>query len=225
MTKVIIFILLVLLYFHIYHCFKINKENTIFHIDYNKISKNELDREVLFKVPMYFEMKNIELGDCNDVSYNDNKTFYESPKKYEKYNMLEPNISFDVSTSLIKLDSSKNHVAIDQPLSFRNFYIVHKAPIDVYLIHPQYSINYMKNDVITTNEKNIQLIKESSHHIKIKLFANSVLYVPNYWLVYYERDSTYEEKDDAIIEEIHYVPLVNKLNYLYKNVMSKKRER
>ena len=237
-TKLLIFVLLVLLYFHIYHCFKVNKENSIHHIDFNEISKNDLDREILYKIPLYFEMKNIDIQNIENIKFNDMKNYYESSKDYEKYNMLEPNISFDVSSTLYKLDNSHNHVDIDQKLSFRNFYIVHKGPVDIYLVHPQYHANYMKNDNVTTNEKNIEFLKNSNHRIKIKLYENSVLYVPNYWLVYYEipdienETSQENEKDKednnivqtAIIEQIHYVPLVNKLNYLYKNVISKKKE-
>ena len=99
LTKLIIFILLVLIYFHIYHCFKVNKENTIHHIDFNEISKNDLDREILFKIPLYFEMKNIDIQNIEDKPCQDMGNYYEYHKEYENYNMLEPNISFDVSST------------------------------------------------------------------------------------------------------------------------------
>ena len=96
----------------------------------------------------------------------------------------------------------------------------------------------MKNDCITSDDKNITMMKESNHRIKITLYENSILYVPNYWIVYYEMpllneedknnddasDNPQVDTNDIIVEQIHYVPLVNKLNYLYKNVMSKKKE-
>ena len=231
---------MILLYFHIYHCFKVNKDNNINHIDFNSISKNDLDREILFKSPLYFEMKNIDLQNLNETHFTDMGSYLKSDKYYDKYNMLEPNISFDVSSILYKLDASHNHVNIEQNLSFRNFYIVHKGPVDIYLVHPEYHSNYMKNDEVKTNEKNIDLLKESSHRIKIKLYENSVLYVPNYWLVYYEIPSVSDDNvesnneddkqknkkesiEDVVIEQIHYVPLVNKLNYIYKNVISKEK--
>ena len=211
-------------YTHIYHCFKVNPRNEIEFVESKDIDKKTLDRKVLFKLPFYVQNHIYE----NDIKLESLKLVEKACKQsryvetyikpYEKLNLIEPNILFDVKNHVYKFVKSKSRLDLHTNLSFRNFYSVKEGVAIFILIHPSYKDLFMKNNKLQTGEKTIQFMKNNPNFIFIELHKNSILYVPNYWMVYMEPVT--KETTDVIIEKIQYIPVVNKLNKWYNNVVN-----
>ena len=227
LLKLFIFFYFVLLYFHIYHCFKVNPNNDIQYIDNIALNKSQLDREILYKLPFYFQ-NNLINDDIDEVfaksikkekASKDNGYITQYDKTYKKIKILEPNILFETKNYIYEFSKEKSKLNLHENLSFRNFYIINSGIANIKLIHPSYRDLFMVDGKVNTSKKSIDFMNKNDNFISLELHKDSILYVPNYWLVYIETKN-YSETNKLIIEKIEYVPLVNKLNYLFNNVIN-----
>ena len=229
LLKFLFIALIILLYFHIYHCFKINPINNITHLSDENICKTELTKEILFKLPIFFNAKNLKTIDNIkklkkrniDKNIAPHCDFYN--KNLEKIQLLEPNISFDGNSNLYVLKNHKSRINLHENISFRNFYFVKKGMVNIVLIHPRYKDNFYVNNKFVVDKETIEYMKNNDNFIFITLHENSMIYVPNYWMVYIENNCEKKEPIESHVEKISYIPLVNKLNFWYENKVKTKK--
>lgn len=220
--RILFIFILIVLYFHVYHCFKINKENDIQFMEENSITKRSLDREILYKLPLYMTLNTIDYIDEDKIAKltkleSNSKQKHDSYENQSAYDILEPNIIHErISKVFFTNKNKKSNLKIHENLSFRNFYIVHKGNVNVTIIHPMYKYMFLKDNEIQCNKDVIKSIKNNDNFIHLELHEKSILYVPNYWLVHVELSKS------TILEKVQYIPFVNKLNIFYKNIISKK---
>jgi len=79
------------------------------------------------------------------------------------------------------------------------------------LIHPKYIDNFKINNNCSfdTNEKYIKYINKSKLFIKVNLNKGEVLFVPNYWIIYYNL------KKEDFIEKIQYSTILNQSSFIF----------
>ena len=104
-------------------------------------------------------------------------------------------------------------------LECRNFYMVHSGKVIVYCIHPKYKDNLKldvkhdknKNDTI---DKNIEFIENNPEIIRVELYPNSILFIPNYWFVYVK---AFEK---SVVEKVQYKTILNEVNFLHDKYLN-----
>ena len=213
----IIFLLICFyLYFLFYTNIKINKNNE-FYLYEDELTRKNINNEINLKLPFYFNGKHLneKINKSNLIIKDKDKKIY--TKSYETIKILEPYIKFDVENMVYYLDKKQN-INVHINITNNNFYFIKKGKCKVCLIHPKYKDNFYKNNEISCDNKKIKYIKENDNFKVLECYENTIIYIPNYWLVYIENT----DSKQTIIETIKYKTLINKLLFFYEKVFNKK---
>lgn len=196
LLKIIIFLGGILLYLHIYIHFKINKLNEFTTIDHTNISKENILTSIYYKLPFVFDgttiIKNLDAKNLDTIKSETKDKIY--TKTYEPLPLLEPSIRFFTKDTIYKLKKGKE-IKIHTNLECRNFYMVHSGKVDIYCIHP--------------TMKDIDTKKIDDNVLRVELYPNSILFVPNYWSVYVKAS------EKSVVEKVQYKTILNEINFLY----------
>ena len=215
LQNLIVFFGAILIYLHIFIHFKISSFNEFTTI--GTVSKENILSSVYYKLPFVFDGTTIikpidlkmlkdknlkdlkETKDVKDVKYVKKKGMY---KTYESLPLLEPSVRFFTNNTIYELKKDKS-LAIHRNLECRNFYMVHSGKFIIYCIHPKY--------INIKNVKDIELEKliENDDILRVELYPNSILFVPNYWYVYVK------SVEKSVIEKVQYKTILNEINFLY----------
>ena len=189
LLKLIIFLGGILLYLHMYIHFKINSLNEFTTIDQD-ISKEKILTSIYHKLPFVFDgtsiIKNL------DANVKEKKYI----KSYETLTLLEPSVRFFTTDTIYKLKKGKE-IKMHTNLECRNFYMIHSGKVDIYCIHPT-----LKDEI---KEKEF----DNKDILKVELYPNSILFVPNYWNVYVKAC------EKSVVEKVQYKTILNTINFLY----------
>lgn len=202
----IIFIGGILIYLHIYVHFKISAFNEF--TDINDICKEKIMSAIYFKLPFVFDGTMI-LKPLVEKKEKDRRKIYK--KLYEKLPMLEPSVRFFTNDTIYELKKGK-HIDIHRNLECRNFYMVHSGKVIVYCIHPKYkdNLNILNLDKSKSKiDKNIEFIENNSEILRVELYPNSILFIPNYWFIYVKA------LEKSIVEKVQYKTILNEVNFLH----------
>lgn len=198
MSWINIFILFIsiLIYLHIFIHFKVNIFNEFSILD--DINKVNIADTIDHKLPFVFDGSNIiqpyDLSQCSRI--NSNKNIY--LKTYDPTILLEPFVPFFTKDTLYKLKKGKN-IKLHKNTECRNFYMVHSGKVLVYCIHPSYKQHIL-------NDKFEEFIENNSKILRIELYSNQILFLPNYWFIYIKAI------DKSVIEKLQYSTLLNQIN-------------
>lgn len=205
--EILIIILLLYLYFLCYIDNKINKNNDLYLID--NITNSKINNEIYLKLPFYFAAthlnKQFDLNEYNLIETNKNYKKYN--KIYEKIHLIEPNINFTPKNTVIEIKSKKNYPIHENNESI-NYYFIKKGHVKVCLIHPMFKENFYIDKKILNTSKSINYIKNNNNFKFLECKKNTMIYVPNFWIVYIEN---MDSKNNCIIEIINYKTIINKL--------------
>jgi hypothetical protein len=208
LQNIILFFGTILIYLHIYIHFKISAFNEF--TDINDICKEKIMSSIYFKLPFVFDGTMI-LKPLVEKKEKDRRKIYK--KSYEKLAMLEPSVRFFTNDTIYELKKGKD-IDIHRNLECRNFYMVHSGKVIVYCIHPKYKDNLIldkkyKIDKIDKIDKNIEFIENNPEILRVELYPNSILFIPNYWFVYVNA------LEKSIVEKVQYKTILNEVNFLY----------
>lgn len=203
----IIFIGGILIYLHIYVHFKISLFNEF--TDINDICKEKIMSAIYFKLPFVFDGTMI-LKPLLEKKEKDRRKIYK--KTYENLPLLEPSVRFFTNDTIYELKKGK-HIDIHRNLECRNFYMIHSGKVIVYCVHPKYkdNMNLDKSNKNKNNkiDKNIEFIENNSEILRIELYPNSILFVPNYWFIYVKA------LEKSVVEKVQYKTILNEVNFLH----------
>lgn len=184
--------------------FKVNINNEIY--EYNEeMTKQQITNEVNFKLPFYFTSPHIQNHNGIHQDMSNNEIEY----KYFPRPILEPFVKFFIDSCVFKM-KKKEKSDVYHHLHFRNFYLVKQGHVQFHIIHPKYADNFIVDGEVQNNKNINNFIKNNKDFITIELKKDSVLFVPNYWLVFIESKS-----DKTIIEKIQYKSILNELCFAY----------
>jgi hypothetical protein len=207
----IIFIGGILIYLHIYVHFKISLFNEF--TDINDICKEKIMSAIYFKLPFVFDGTMI-LKPLLEKKEKDRRKIYK--KTYENLPLLEPSVRFFTNDTVYELKKGK-HIDIHRNLECRNFYMIHSGKVIVYCIHPKYKDNLnldKPNTKIDKIDKNIEFIENNPEILRVELYPNSILFIPNYWFVYVK---SFEK---SIVEKVQYKTILNEVNFLHDKYLN-----
>ncbi len=199
----IIFIGGILIYLHIYVHFKISLFNEFTNI--NDICKEKIMSSIYFKLPFVFDGTSI-IKPIHEKKEKDRRKIYK--KTYENLPMLEPSVRFFTNDTIYELKKGK-HIEVHRNLECRNFYMVHSGKVIIYCIHPKYKDNMNLDKSKNKIDKNIEYIENNSEILRIELYPNSILFIPNYWFVYVKA------LEKSIVEKVQYKTILNEVNFLH----------
>jgi hypothetical protein len=188
LQNIILFFGAILLYLHIYIHFKISGLNEFNEID--NLSKEKITSAIYYKLPFVFDGSTI----IKPISSKDK--IIERP--YESLSLLEPDVRFFPKDTIYKLKKNKT-IDIHRNLECRNFYMIHSGKVLIYCIHPKY---------ISNVDVDLSFL-EQNEILRVELYPNSILFVPNYWSVYVK---AFEK---SIVEKVQYKTILNEVNFLY----------
>jgi hypothetical protein len=213
LQNIILFFGTILIYLHIYIHFKISGFNEF--TDINDVCKEKIMSSIYFKLPFVFDGTMI-LKPLVEKKEKDRRKIYK--KSYEKLAMLEPSVRFFTNDTIYELKKGK-HIDIHRNLECRNFYMVHSGKVIVYCIHPKYKdnmniLNLDKKSKIDKIDKNIEFIENNPEILRVELYPNSILFIPNYWFVYVK---AFEK---SIIERVQYKTILNEVNFLWDRYLN-----
>lgn len=213
LQNIIIFFGTILIYLHIYIHFKISGFNEF--TDINDVCKEKIMSSIYFKLPFVFDGTMI-LKPLVEKKEKDRRKIYK--KSYEKLPMLEPSVRFFTNDTIYELKKGK-HIDIHRNLECRNFYMVHSGKVIVYCIHPKYKdnmniLNLDKKSKIDKIDKNIEFIENNPEILRVELYPNSILFIPNYWFVYVK---AFEK---SIVEKVQYKTILNEVNFLWDRYLN-----
>ena len=192
LLQIIIFFGGILFYLHVYIHFKINSLNEFTTIDQD-ISKEKILSSIYYKLPFVFDGTTI----IKNLPDNNKKKYI---KSYESLPLLEPSVRFFTKDTIYKLKKGKE-IKMHANLECRNFYMIHSGKVDIYCIHPT-----MKDiDTKSIGTKKI----DNKDILKVELYPNSILFVPNYWYVYVKAS------EKSLVEKVQYKTILNEINFLY----------
>jgi hypothetical protein len=213
--NIIIFIICIFVYLHIFLHFKINPKNEIYQL-FDPCSE-KLSNNIYLKLPFYFDgitiVDKFEKKNCKVINKTDKYILYH--KTYEKINMLEPYVKSFPINDIIEFKNKNGHFPLHYNLHCRNFYIVKNGRVKITCIHPKYKNNFteLKDEKFDTSKKITKFINENEHFIQIELHKNSILFIPNYWLIFIENI-----ENNSSIERIQYSTILNQFNFIRKYI-------
>jgi hypothetical protein len=190
----------------VYIHFKISSLNEFSEIKYSVndvLSKQKIMTTIYYKLPFVFDgtsiLKPFDIKDIKRDSKkkeseikiknikNIKKKYYE--KCYEKMPLLEPSVRFFTKNMVYELKKNKK-IDIHSNLECRNFYLIHTGKVMIYCIHPKY-----KKQI---NDKEFD-IEKLTDVLKVELYPNSILFVPNYWYVYIKAYKAYASTTYVVV--------------------------
>lgn len=208
--KVFLILTIVFIYIQIIYHFNISNDNRVFLL--NDVSRTSLHKTIYHKLPFYFN--GITIPSSLKMNEYIEKTDHFT-KVYESIQLLEPYVKYYPSHKIYKLKENK-HIALMSNLECRNFYKISKGKVDIYLIHPKYSTLFKKQDhKYITNKKIIEFIKSNTSFIQLTLYKDSILFLPNYWLIFIV------SIESSVVELIQYSTFMNKGCYLYEAIQNR----
>jgi hypothetical protein len=214
LQNLILFFGAILIYLHIFIHFKISSLNEFTTI--GTITKENILSSVYYKLPFVFDGttiikpidlkmlkdKNKETKETKDVSKDkitkNKKGMY---KSYESLPLLEPSVRFFTKNTIYELKKDKT-IGLHRNLDCRNFYMVHSGKFIIYCIHPKYITNSL-------DSLDMDKFIENDEILRVELYPNSILFVPNYWYVYIK------SIEKSVIEKVQYKTILNEINFLY----------
>jgi hypothetical protein len=214
LTNIIIFFSVILIYLHIFIHFKISENNEFSILD--DISKEKILSNIYYKLPFVFDgtsiIKPLDLvsikNQNKDVECYPSENFEKKKKKFKIYKkkydplpILEPYVRYFTNNTIYELKKGKK-IDIHRNLYCRNFYMVHTGKVTIYCIHPKY-----KNLI---NDKEIE---QEPDILRMELYPNSILFIPNYWYIHVVAS------EKSIVEIVQYKTILNEINFLYDNVI------
>ena len=218
--ETIILFLLCVCYFLLYVDMKININDTVSHFEKHLTRKN-INEETFLKSPFYFDGTHIvhELKESSFVKEKKRKGKYEIFNKiYEPYPLLEPNIRYETENKIYNIHKALPLISNSCSV---NYYIVKEGKCNVTFIHPRFKESFWENDELIQKEAKIDYIKKQSHFNTTLFSKNSIIYVPNDWILYIEKEESSDAKDKCVIESIHYFTLCNQfIGWIKKNLIN-----
>ena len=215
--KLIFFFGAILIYLHIFIHFKISALNEFTTID--AISKEKILSSIYYKLPFAFDGTNIikpidlkmikeketkETKESNTQTKSKDKKKKIYKKSYESFPLLEPSVRFFTNNAIYELKKDKS-IGIHRNLECRNFYMAHSGKFIIYCIHPKYKLS----DLSDLSDLDMDKIIENDEILRVELYPNSILFVPNYWHVYIK------SIEKSVIEKVQYKTILNEINILY----------
>ena len=204
LQNIIVFFGSILIYLHIYIHFKISIFNEFIHIE--DLCKEKIMSTIYFKLPFVFDGTNIIKP--IEKREKDRRKIYKNT--YEKIPLLEPSVRFFTNDMIYELKKGKD-IDLHRNLECRNFYIVHSGKVIIYCIHPKYKHNL---NLIDKKNKNIDFIEKNSEILRVELYPNSILFVPNYWFVYVKA------LEKSIVEKVQYKTILNEVNFIHDKYLN-----
>lgn len=204
--RILFIIIILFIYIHIYIHLHVSKYNEI-NSSLLDINNNELTNKIYNKLPFIFNAEHIitktDLSQC----IIDNECYI---KTYEPYKLLEPSVKFFTKNVIYK----KNKHYLHYNLHCRTFYKSNDDPINFVIIHPKYKYNFNEKQDCNyeTSEQIINYIKNSKNFINITIKKDEILFVPNYWIVYYEIT------DNQSVECIQYSTILNQFSFIIHKI-------
>ncbi len=205
----IFLIFLFILYFFIYVDMKINKHNELYLFD-SEFTKTNLNKEICLKLPFYFDGQHIQ--DIYDKSsltkVKKVKHHYELyTKPYDSIPLLEPHLRFKCWQDIYYISKRKTLPLLMDTCSI-NYYRIQKGSCKVVLIHPKFKEHFICEDgTLCSNLTKLDFIRNNPHMKCMVCHENTILYVPNHWIMYVEN----MENKTSILDIIHYSTLCNQL--------------
>jgi hypothetical protein len=186
-----------------------------------QLTRKNINEETFLKSPFYFDGTHIvhELKESSLVKEKKRKGKYEIFNKiYEPYPLIEPNIRFDTENKIYNIQTALPLLSNGCSV---NYYIVKEGKCNVTFIHPRFKESFWENDELIQKESKIDYIKKQSHFTTILFSKKSIIYVPNDWILYIEKDESTDEKEKCVIESIHYFTLCNQfIGWIKKNLIN-----
>ena len=212
--EILFLLLFLILYFLIYIELKINKENGITFFN-EELTRNNIHKETYVKLPFLFDGKHL-----NETIQKSSLQLIEKKKAFTKYNkeytpikLLEPYTRCSINNYVYEINSKRNLPLIENNESI-NYYVIKSGKAKIALVHPKYKDNYQKKE-----KDFVRFIKDHAYIPFIECHENTILFVPNDWMIYIEND----ESEMLVLENIHYQTLINQLiQNVKKNLMTNK---
>lgn len=189
-SEILMFIIILFIYVHVLIHLYVSNDNTL--IKLGDVNSKEITFRCHHKTPFYFDYAH------TDLSLND---------AYESIPLLEPNVHFYPQHT-----STHNTDTLQSNLHCRTFYKVTDMSASFVLIHPKYTHNFTVTEGLNY-AIDAETIKNNTSFIHKTLSKNEMLFVPNYWLVYYETSGT--------VEKIQYSTLLNQVCFLKTLLLNK----
>lgn len=173
MIKYVFILVLVGVYAHLFLHFFVNPNNECTIL--KDLSKEEITNNVYTKQPFLFDATGIK-SDLTRKEKTVGKRYDRYDVSYRPIPLLEPYVRFEASRFLY--ETKKRWFETNEDC--RTFYRIHKGLFQVTCIHPKYA-------ELAENKK---LLNQNKHVIRLTLHEDSILFVPNYWTVVFEPETT-----------------------------------
>lgn len=205
--EIFLFLFFFIFYIFIYTYLKINKNNELYLFNHEQTRYN-INKETYLKLPFYFDGTHLnqKIDKTNMILLETNDKYVKYQKNYEQIHLLEPYIKFFPHNYIYTI-KTKQYIPLHKNDCQTNFYFIKKGICNITLIHPKYKDNFYKNGELITNSKIINYLKQNTSFQRIKVYKNTLLYIPNYWLIFIENNSS----KSSIVECIHYNNLIDSL--------------
>jgi hypothetical protein len=201
----LLIVFFIMVYIHIFLHFKVSPANELSKL--KDVCKEDITNTIYFKLPFMFDgstiIKNVNVDECTKLDDTYIKT-------YESIPMLEPYVKYFTNNEIYKIKKGKQ-IKLHRNLECRNFYILHKGKVNITCIHPKYNEHFK-----SVTKETDAFIENHEHMIHLELTEKQVLFVPNYWYIYIKAEDKH-----TIIEKIQYSTIMNQVNILWNNYISK----
>ena len=227
--ELLCFAVLCMIYFLFYVDMKINKCDDIYQYE-QLLTRSNLFRETFLKSPFYFDGTHLnEKTDKSLLEKNERKKgWYTSYKKmYVPITLLEPQLRFD---ALNEVHYIHTFLPLHTNTNSINYYLVKEGKCKITFIHPKFKENFLDHDEqLMQTQSKLDYIKKHEQFKTIVFDKNSIIYVPNDWIIFVEneKDEKTEEntKSPCIIEMIHYKTISNQIiGWVKKNLIKHRQQ-
>tara|TARA_B110000467_G_scaffold156589_1_gene170248 strand:+ start:380 stop:1030 length:651 start_codon:yes stop_codon:yes gene_type:complete len=210
-----------MIYFLFYVDAKVNKCDEIYLYD-QLLTRTNLFRETFLKSPFYFD--GTHLNEKNDKSllekYSKKKGAYSSYNKmYVPIALIEPQLRFEALNRVHYIDT---FLPLHSNSCSINYYIVKEGNCKITFIHPKFKENFLNNDenLVQTKSK-LDYIKKHEQFKTIVFDKNSIIYIPNNWILFIENNAGEPNpKKQCVLETIHYKTITNQIiGWVKNNIM------
>lgn len=214
-------LLLCIIYFLFYVEIKVNKSNELYFFD-KEMTRRNLQNEMYLKLPFYFNGKHLNEPYSKSIleKVDKKKHHYEQYKKsYDEISLLEPRTRFKATHDIYYIHKKKSLPLLMDTCSI-NFYIVKSGQVKVTFIHPKFKEHFVQKDTICDVSSKVDYIQNHKSFLSMIASENTIIYVPNQWIVYVEN----EENKTSILDIIHYSTMCNQFIEWGKNNIIKKQK-
>ena len=204
-VEIIFFIVFMILYFYVYVELKVNKHNQIYYFD-KEITREHIYKESLIKLPFFFNGKHIneDYGKSSMTQINKTKQYKMYEKSYDEISLLEPYTKFKAEQYIYTIKKN-GYLPLLSLESSLNYLIVKKGKVKISFVHPKFKENVKNRDKLKDNQHMIDYIKEHNNIHTLECFENTVIYVPNHWILFIENIHDHA----STLEIIYYKTITN----------------